>query len=368
MMSAVTAEPLPAEQDHSTPAALALRGIGKSFGAGPVLHDVDLAVPAGSVTAVLGPSGCGKTTMLRLIAGFLEPDTGTIALGDRVVAGDGRTTGPQKRHVGYVPQEGALFPHLPVAANVGFGLPRPARRHGARIAELLDLVGLDPALRDRMPHELSGGQQQRVALARALAPAPAVVLLDEPFSSLDAGLREETGHAVVQALREEGATALLVTHDQSEALSLADQVAVMRAGRVVQTGPPAQVYREPADLETAAFLGAAVVLLGTAEGTTVHCALGSLPLAGERHGPVRVMMRPEALLLVPPAPDRLSARVVGLNYFGHDATVRLQLDGQPGVTLLARAPATRLPDVGQLVGVQVDGPVRAYPPAVIQGG
>ena len=218
--------------------ALTIRGLAKAFDATPVLTGVDLDVPAESLTAVLGPSGCGKTTLLRLVAGFLRPDAGTIAFGEEVVAGPGRFVTPQRRRVGYVPQEGALFPHLDVAGNIAFGLPGRARRSRDRLAELLDLVGLDARLAGQYPHELSGGQQQRVALARALAPRPSVVLLDEPFSSLDAGLRESTGRAVAEVLRSARATAVLVTHDQGEALSLADQVAVMRAGRFLQVASP----------------------------------------------------------------------------------------------------------------------------------
>lgn len=202
------------EEVTGAPPALVLSGVDKSFGSNPVLRAVDLEVPVSSLTAVLGPSGCGKTTLLRLVAGFADPDAGTISIGGRTVAGAGPgipasgrgvdSIPARRRGVGYVPQEGALFPHLSVADNIMFGLPRGHRR-GPRLTTLLDLVGLPVGVADRYPHELSGGQQQRAALARALAPEPALVLLDEPFSALDAGLREDTGRAVAGVLRASGA-------------------------------------------------------------------------------------------------------------------------------------------------------------------
>src|SRR5918999_1888469 len=258
--------------------ALTVKDLTKSFAATPVLTGVDLHVPSGGLTALLGPSGCGKTTLLRLIAGFDDPDTGTIAVGDRVVAGAGRSVAARRRGIGFVPQEGGLFPHLTVAGNVAFGLPRRQRRDAGRVASLLALVGLDPALAERSPHQLSGGQQQRVALARALAPAPSLVLLDEPFSSLDASLREETRQAVADALTAAGATAVLVTHDQAEALSMADQVAVLRGGRLVQLTDPRTLYRRPGDLDVATFVGEAVVLDADIRDGRASCALGSLSL------------------------------------------------------------------------------------------
>ena len=278
----VPAHPRSPEVDHRM-TALTLRGVTKSFGSTTVLHGVDLDVPARELTAILGPSGCGKTTLLRLIAGFLDPDAGTIAFGDQEVFRPGRSLPPQRRRVGYVPQEGALFPHLDVAGNIGFGMPRGARRQGTRVAELLELVGLPFAVSTRLPHELSGGQQQRVALARALAPSPSVVLLDEPFASLDAGLREGTGRAVADALRAASATGILVTHDQGEALSLADQVAVMRDGRLAQVGTPKQVYDAPADLDVARFVGGAVVLPAVVDGASATSVLGTPERARRRH-------------------------------------------------------------------------------------
>ena len=336
--------------------ALSLSGVTKAFGSTQVLRGVDLHVPARTLTAVLGPSGCGKTTLLRLVAGFDDPDSGTIALGGETVAGAGRPRPPQHRRIGYVPQEGALFPHLSVAANVTFGLPRRSR---SSAGELLELVGLDPALARRHPHELSGGQQQRVALARALAPRPSVVLLDEPFSSLDAGLRESTRRAVAAALVASETTAVLVTHDQAEALSLADQVAVMREGRLVQLAAPETVYRSPSDAGVAGFVGEAVLLPASVSGGYATCELGSLAVRGATSGAARILLRPEQLVLSVAGPG-VEARVRDVSYFGHDASVRLEL--VPGGTeVLARVAGHDRPEPGSLVRLTVAGEALAYP-------
>jgi iron(III) transport system ATP-binding protein len=210
-------------------AELALRGLHKAYGPVRALAGVDLTVRSGSLMAVLGPSGCGKTTLLRCVAGFEPVDSGHITVAGRTVT----TLAAHRRRIAVVPQEGALFPHLSVFDNVAYGLDRPARRAG-RVEVVLALVGLADLAR-RMPHQLSGGQQQRVAVARALAPRPPVVLLDEPFSALDATLRVDLRRDVREALRADGATAVLVTHDQGEALSMADDIAVMRDGRIVQS-------------------------------------------------------------------------------------------------------------------------------------
>jgi len=280
-------------------AHLRCESIAKSFGARAVLRDVDLEVPAGTLTAILGSSGSGKTTLLRVIVGFIAPDAGTLTIGGTAVAAAGRKPlPPDKRAVGYVAQEGALYPHLRVGENVGFGLARAERRKRTRIAEVLDLVGLGADYLDRRPHELSGGEQRRVALARALAPRPRLVLLDEPFSGLDASLRTETRAAVLHALAEEGTTAVMVTHDQAEALSMGREVAVLRDGELVQTATPAGLYRTPADLDVARFVGEAVVLHGHARGRAVSCPLGELDVLDPRlTGPVRVMIRPEQVRL-----------------------------------------------------------------------
>jgi iron(III) transport system ATP-binding protein len=340
--------------------SLTVKDLTKAFTTTPVLTGLDLHVPGGSLTALLGPSGCGKTTLLRLIAGFDDPDGGTVTLGDRVVAGAGRGVPARRRGIGFVPQEGGLFPHLSVAANISFGLPRRQRRDGGRVRELLALVGLGPELADRSPHQLSGGQQQRVALARALAPEPSLVLLDEPFSSLDAALREETRLAVADALRTTGATAVLVTHDQAEALSMADQVAVLRGGRLVQLTDPRTLYRHPRDLDVATFVGEAVVLDADIRDGRAFCALGSLAL--ERSCPdgrARVVLRPEQLRLSTPAATGPVARVRSVDFYGHDS--RVWLDLPSGVTVSARLEGSDIPAAGDDVTITVRGAVLPFP-------
>ena len=334
-----------------------LAGVTHAFGDVRAVDGVDLVVPEGSFTAVLGPSGCGKTTLLRLVAGFLAPAAGTIRFDDRVVAGDGVAVPPQQRRVGYVPQEGALFPHLDVAANVGFGLPR-AERRSERVTDMLDLVGLPASYASRSPHELSGGQQQRVALARALAPHPSIVLLDEPFSSLDASLRVSTGRAVARALQATGTTGLLVTHDQDEALSLADQVAVMRHGRVIQTDAPRDLYRAPVDPDVGAFVGGATVVPARVHDGHASFAFGSAPLAAPApDGEARVLLRPEQVVITPGA---TGARVEQVHFYGHDAAVRL-LVLPDGPALVARIAGLDSPEVDEEVGVGIVGPVVAFP-------
>ncbi|MGN0064911.1 MAG: ABC transporter ATP-binding protein [Nocardioides sp.] len=335
---------------------LHVRGLTKRFGDVVALDAVNLEVHSGSLTAVLGPSGCGKTTLLRLVAGFERPDGGEIAFADRVVAGPGAWVTPQRRRVGYLPQEGALFPHLDVAANVGFGLPRVERTR-TRVAELLDLVELPASFATRQPHELSGGQQQRVSLARAMAPRPSVVLLDEPFSALDTALRASTGRAVARALRAAGATAVLVTHDQGEALSLADQVVVMRKGRVVQADSPQGIYDRPSDAELARFVGGATVLPGTSSGSRVSTVVGEVTSKRSHEGAVEVVIRPEQVRL---GGTGVVARVEEVSYFGHEATLRLRT--ADGSALLARVGAgSALPEVGTEVRVRVDTDVLSYP-------
>jgi iron(III) transport system ATP-binding protein len=337
------------------------RGRGADSGPVHALAGVDLTVPSGRLVAVLGPSGCGKTTLLRCIAGFERIDEGAIRLGDRTVAGPGQHTPPHRRRFAIVPQEGALFPHLSVAGNVGYGLDRAARARG-RVEEVLELVGLAGYGR-RMPHELSGGQQQRVAVARALAPRPAIILLDEPFSALDAHLRAELRRDIREALREDGATAILVTHDQEEALSLADQVAVMRDGRVVQQGSPTEVYTTPADAWVGGFVGGAVLLPGVPSSAGVRTVLGDLALRGAppTAPALTVLLRPEQVAVGPPTPDTVPATVVARDFHGHDALLTLQLADE-ATTVAARVlSAADTPAVGDRVGLRVTGPVSAWP-------
>jgi len=342
--------------------SLSVQGVSKGFAGTAVLDGLDLTVPQQSITAILGPSGCGKTTLLRIIAGFLEPDSGTVRFGERVVVGDGRPVPAQQRRVGYVPQEGALFPHLTVAANITFGLRRNRRQ--ARLSEMLELIELPARAGEMYPHELSGGQQQRVALARALAPEPAVVLLDEPFSSLDAALREGTGRSVVRALRTAGATAVLVTHDQSEALSLADQVGVMRDGRLIQVGTPTELYGFPVDPEVAEFVGGAALLSATLEGTVAHCSLGDVAVsANGASGQVQILVRPEQIVLQPwrAASTGIGAEVAEVSFYGHDAAVHLDLEPS-GTRVVARVTGSEAPPVGSRVEVSVSSLARVFTP------
>lgn len=349
---------------------ISARGLRRTFpGPPPVvaLNDVDLSVPDNEITAVLGPSGCGKTTLLRTLAGMERPDAGSVELGGRVLSGNGSHVPPERRRIGLVPQEGALFPHLDVAGNIAFGLKARSRaERRARVGELLDLVGLT-GFAERRPHELSGGQQQRVALARALAPSPEVVLLDEPFSALDTALRSSLRDEVVATLRTAGTTGVLVTHDQTEALSTAGRVAVMREGRIVQAGSAVDVYRRPVDLWAARFLGEAVVLTGRrsrGDPTAVDTVLGRLSLLADfSHHPgpdVAVFCRPEQIRLAPGEGTPPAAVVDTVRFLGPDAEVRLRIGEVP---VSARWPSTELPEPGDAVALAVTGGVLAFPVA-----
>ncbi len=281
------------------PIAVQCIGLTKSFGDTHALQDLDLTVEQGEILALLGPSGCGKTTTLRLIAGFEMPDAGTIAVGGRLVAGEGVYVPPERRRVGIVFQNYALFPHLTVAQNVAFGLKRDATQ-AARVREVLALVGLT-GLEDRLPHELSGGQQQRVALARALAPQPDVLLLDEPFSNLDAGRRVRIREDVREILKASGIAAIFVTHDQEEALFMGDRVAILNAGRLEQIGTPEDVFQSPATRFVAEFLGFPGFLRArvTPRGLETELGLQPQPVDLPPGTEVDLLVRPDDLTLRP---------------------------------------------------------------------
>jgi len=343
---------------------LRIRGVAKSFGPQRVLRGVDLDVPHGSFTAILGASGSGKTTLLRIAAGFERPDEGEVSLGAEMVDDSGGHFVPsERRRIGYVPQEGALFPHLSVGRNVGFGLSRGTGR-AARVDELLELVGLS-GYRRRYPHQLSGGQQQRVALARALAIEPEVVLLDEPFSSLDAALRASVRADVLGVLRQSRTTSVLVTHDQDEALSMADQVAVLRDGVIAQLDTPARLYGHPEDAELARFLGESNVLEGEVRDGVATTRLGRLPVAGwsgpHGGGAARVMVRPEQITLGAVATDALEGTVASYEYFGHDAVVRVRPGPEGLPDLVVRVSGGTPLEPGHRVGLTVHGSVVAWP-------
>lgn len=338
-------------------------GLRKSFGHVTAVDGLTLEVRSGEILALLGPSGCGKTTFLRLVAGFERPDAGVIALADTEVAGPRRHVPPERRHIGVVFQDYALFPHMTVARNVAYGLSGPRDESNRRVDEMLDLVGL-VELADRYPHELSGGQQQRVALARALVPGPAVVLLDEPFSNLDAALRVHLRAETREILRAANATAVFVTHDQEEALSLADRVAVMAQGRIRQVDVPDYLYSHPADLFVATFVGDADVLSGTSDGAWITCAAGVVaPRSTVGTGGVDVVLRPENVRL------RLDGAGQGhverSTYFGHDQLVEVTLGD--GSRLRSRMGPSRLFHPGDRVSVTVVGAVTAFPAGSKEG-
>jgi iron(III) transport system ATP-binding protein len=346
----------------SATAALRVEGLRVAFGPVQVLSDVTLTVPERSFTAVLGASGSGKTTLLRTVAGFQRPAQGSVELAGQIVDAAGRHVAPERRRVGYVAQEGALFPHLTVAANVGFGLRRGGRS-AARIGELLELVGL-AGLQRRYPHELSGGQQQRVALARALAIGPSLVLLDEPFASLDAALRTTMRADVARVLRAAGTSVVLVTHDQQEALSLADQVVVLRQGRVAQVGEPRALYARPTDPELARFLGEANLVPAEIRGTEAITALGTLRTEPSQWTAGIALIRPEQITVrdTSDGGQGMPAVVAGQTYHGHDSMVSLRPADDCGIDeIRVRVPGGTVFPPGSTVQLHAAGSAPTWP-------
>ncbi len=329
-----------------TTAILDVKGLAKSFHANTVLHGIDLDLQPGTTTAVVGSSGCGKTTLLRLIAGFETPDAGTITLAGRQVASPESAVAPHRRGVGYVAQDGALFPHLTVGQNIAYGLRATARSEArARVGELLETVSLDASYASRRPHQLSGGQQQRVALARALARHPVLMLLDEPFSALDTGLRASTRKAVAGLLTDAGVTTLLVT-------------AVMRDGRFTQVGSPEQVYRQPTDRFTAEFLGDCISLPCTVAAGVADCALGRIPVQrSAADGRATLVLRPEQLVAtVVSDSERLDGvgTVTATEFLGHDLLLTIDPGGDTG-PLIVRQHSLNPPPVDAKVRIEVVG-------------
>ena len=329
-----------------TDTLISVSHIGVSYGDTVALDDFSLDIPVGSLVALVGPSGCGKTTALRVIAGFETPTTGTVSINGVVVVGNGREIPPEKRNVGMVFQEYALFPHISVEENVGYGVRGADRVQ--RVHDVLKLVGLS-TYGSRFPHELSGGEQQRVALARALAPGPDVVLLDEPFSNLDAPQRERMRRELRRILKRAGATAVFVTHDQSEALAIADIIAVMRDGRIVQTGLPDDVYEAPRNPWVARFLGDAILMPGTVSDGSVQTVLGEIETALPAGSSVDVMVRPE--WITPHVNGSGGGKIIDREFYGHDQRVEIELSG--GERIEALVPTRNRMAVGDRVNIEL---------------
>ena len=339
---------------------LELTSISKSFADVQVLDNLFLSVAPGSRTAIVGPSGSGKTTLLRILAGFETPDAGRIVMQGRTLFDEGVFIPAHQRGIGFVPQEGALFPHLNVADNIAWGLDCSRQEKRRRVAALMEMVSLDGQLATHWPHEISGGQQQRVALARALAQRPSLMLLDEPFSALDTGLRATTRKATADLLAQTGVASILVTHDQNEALSFASQVAVMRQGRFTQVGTPFEVYSRPADEATALFLGDALVLPAELQSGRAQCAIGALLTDNDdATGLGRVMLRPEQLMITPCQNEESAVTILDVDFSGHLSTLTLAI-AQQTLTLKTVSRADWTP--GRRVHIAVSGKGRVFIP------
>lgn len=337
---------------------LQLSGLHRNYGPVAAVSGIDLLATAGSRTAIVGPSGCGKTTLLRLIAGFEPPDAGTIELDGETLAGPDMFVPAYRRPIGLVAQDGALFPHLSVAANISFGIARGERDRDMRVAELVRLVGLDEGFLQRRPHQLSGGQQQRVALARALARKPRLMLLDEPFSALDTSLRAAMRKTVAGVLEAAGVTTILVTHDQEEALSFADHMAVMRAGKIMQAGSPRDLYQRPRTRMVAEFLGEAIILPARIADGHARCILGAIPIdRDQQRQTAEILLRPEQIGIGPDESDGVSALVTDSEFSGPSCTLVVQVANGAGAagTLVLRHPSADAPQAGTRIRLTVSG-------------
>lgn len=343
---------------------LSLHNIHIAYGDNTVVHDVNLSVEDGQIGCLLGPSGCGKTTLLRAIAGFESVTQGTITLKDQIISAPGTHLPPEKRNIGMVFQDYALFPHLTIADNITFGIRKQSARDKAqRVTELLELVDL-PGYEKRYPHELSGGQQQRIALARALAPRPRLLLLDEPFGSQDVELREMLAREVRDILKREGMTAVLVTHDQHEAFAMADEIGVLQAGYLQQWDTAHNLYHQPANQFVAGFIGQGVLLAGTVlDGNTVMTVLGAVqgivPDTCPVDSPVAVLIRPDAVKLAADAPYQ--ATVLAQAFRGAEYLYTLVL--ADGSRVLALAPSRQPYALGDNVSVGLDAQRRVILPS-----
>ncbi len=350
----------------ASPAAaprLEVQSLTRSYGGRKVVADLSLVVEAGQVTCLLGPSGCGKSTTLRMIAGVESPDQGVILIDGAPVFGPGRNLPPEARGVGLMFQDFALFPHLTVAGNVAFGLRGDAKSRMKRVGELLEKVNLS-GFDAKHPHELSGGEQQRVALARALAPKPRVMLMDEPFSGLDNRLRDGIRDATLDLLKEAGAAVLLVTHEPNEAMRMADEIALMRDGAIVQRGAPYNIYNAPVDRAAAAFFSDINVIRGNSVGALTDTPFGAFLTPGQSEGAaVDIVIRPQHLKIDfdragrgpnPTPQDGTAARgvVSRARFLGHESLVefKMEFDGSP---LTAAVPGVFLPKVGTALWLMI---------------
>jgi iron(III) transport system ATP-binding protein len=335
-----------------------------NFGDRTVIDDLSFNLKEGEIASLLGPSGCGKTTLLRAIAGLLQPREGTIRFGSQLVGVSTVVLPPHKRRTGYVPQQGALFPHLNVAKNIAFGLDKKelsTQEINATVSEMLSLIGMS-GYENQMPTELSGGQQTRVALARALAVKPKMVLLDEPFSALDAELRNELRSEVVALLRKQGTTAILVTHDREEALVSSDKVVLMRDGKIAQYGTPEEVYESPVSPSVAVSTGDALILKAeqSHNGSTRY-AISSLESESKNAIASNgyVVIRPEEISVSKDSSLGVAGTLIQLDYYGHDAMLVIKLENGSEI-IRARVAGPMDFEVGDIVKVEHRGPIRFF--------